>query len=95
MFGGQAGYLFAAKCLTRSHVFKVLVFLYAYTCFIVAYMLRICEVPVSSDQTKGLTTLPNALWNAIITMTTVGYGEISTTTPFGKVVAVMAALCGG
>ncbi len=52
-------------------------------------------MPVQDDYTKGLITMPNALWNAIITMTTVGYGDISTTTPFGKFAAVMAAIAGG
>ena len=39
-------------------------------------------------------TLPQALYWAIITMTSTGYGDIAPTTPSGKFVASLCAICG-
>merc|ERR1712012_1241915 len=39
-------------------------------------------------------SMPQALYWAIITMTSVGYGDISPTTWFGKLVGSVCAICG-
>ena len=43
---------------------------------------------------KEFGSVPRALWWAIITLTTVGYGDVSPVTPLGKVLGSMVALCG-
>lgn len=39
-------------------------------------------------------SIPRALWWSIITLTTVGYGDVSPVTPLGKVMASVVALAG-
>ena len=42
----------------------------------------------------NITTLGNALWWAIITITTVGYGDYTPITPIGRVIAVVVMFSG-
>ena len=37
----------------------------------------------------------NTIWVSVITMTTVGYGDITLFSPMGRVIAVVLALWGG
>ncbi len=39
-------------------------------------------------------SIPRALWWSIITLTTVGYGDVSPVTPLGKFLASLVALAG-
>lgn len=50
---------------------------------------------VESDvQPDKFGSIPRALWWAIITLTTVGYGDVSPATPLGKMMASVIALAG-
>ena len=43
---------------------------------------------------NGFTSIPDSIYWAIVTITTVGYGDISPVTPLGKFVASMIMLMG-
>ena len=45
-------------------------------------------------QPERFGTIPDALWWAAITLTTVGYGDVVPVTGFGRLIAALTALCG-
>jgi len=45
-------------------------------------------------RTPGFESIPNSIYWAVVTITTVGYGDVSPATPFGKFISVMVMLCG-
>ncbi len=49
---------------------------------------------VIEGKTNGFTSIPDSIYWAIVTITTVGYGDISPVTPLGKIVASMIMLLG-
>ena len=48
----------------------------------------------SAVQPEKFGSIPDAMWWSIITLTTVGYGDVSPMTPFGKVIGVFTAFAG-
>ena len=48
----------------------------------------------AAGETSHFKSIPEAFWWAIVTMTTVGYGDMHPITPGGKVVGSVCALCG-
>ncbi len=73
---------------------KILVFL----CFVLTLVVIIGALMYSiesqSPTNKGFTSIPQSIYWAIVTLTTVGYGDISPQTPLGKILAAMVMLLG-
>ncbi len=49
---------------------------------------------VIEGKTNGFNSIPDSIYWAIVTITTVGYGDISPITPLGKLVASLIMLLG-
>ncbi|MFD1928803.1 potassium channel family protein [Sporosarcina siberiensis] len=56
-------------------------------------LLFIIPIPIILVE-PAINTFPDALWWAVVTTTTVGYGDISPITPLGRVLAVVLMLVG-
>lgn len=49
---------------------------------------------VESNQNSGFTSIPRSVYWAIVTLTTVGYGDIAPTTAFGQLIASVIMIMG-
>jgi voltage-gated potassium channel len=87
-FVGEASELGAAL---RASVRKIIVFLGAVLTLvvIVGSMMYLIE-----GEANGFTNIPVSIYWAIVTMTTVGYGDIAPQTPLGKILASAIMIMG-
>lgn len=53
-----------------------------------------CVMYVVEGGKNGFSSIPQSIYWAVVTITTVGYGDISPTTDVGKFIAVIVMLCG-
>lgn len=61
---------------------------------ICAYMLRIFERPLSEASGQNFNDIDTAMWNIIVTMTTVGYGDTFAKSNFGRFLGIGICLWG-
>ena len=87
-YSSEAGVLLGA--LTRSR-YKILVFLYAMLT-IVAIFGALMYVVEGAD--AGFTSIPIGMYWAIVTVSTVGFGDVVPLTPIGRFLASMLVLIG-
>lgn len=85
---GEANLLFTALLQARR---KIFVFLFSVLTLIVIFgaVMFIIEGPE-----HGFDNIPKSIYWAIVTITTVGYGDITPQTALGQLVAGMAMICG-
>lgn len=87
-FVGAANQLVAA--LKKSRV-RIAVFLFSVlvSCIILGTLMYMIEGP-----TNGFTSIPVSIYWTIVTLTTVGFGDITPVTPFGQLVSVIIMILG-
>lgn len=75
----------------RASVRKILVFMYTVLTLVVVFgsVMYLIE-----GEARGYTSIPRSIYWAIVTMTTVGYGDISPQTALGQAVASLVMLLG-
>ena len=79
-----------ARALRASRV-KILVFLY---CVLMLVIIVGAVMYVVEGEANGFTSIPRSVYWAVVTMTTVGYGDISPQTPFGQFLASLVMIMG-
>ncbi|TLP81460.1 ion transporter [Maribacter sp. ACAM166] len=87
-FLGEASQLKSALKASRA---KIIVFLFAV--LIVSVMLGTLMYYVEGDE-AGFTSIPTSVYWTIVTLTTVGYGDIAPITPQGQFIATLIMLLG-
>jgi len=87
-FLGEASQLKRALKASRA---KITVFLFAV--LIVSVMLGTVMYMIEGDE-AGFTSIPTSIYWTIVTLTTVGYGDIAPITPQGQLIATIIMLLG-
>lgn len=85
---GEADMLSSALRASRHKIIVFLTFILA-TVITVGSLMYVIEGP-----TNGFTSIPVSIYWAIVTMTTVGYGDIAPRTAFGQILASMIMIAG-
>lgn len=94
-YGFTANVRFAFKCFIRAEPGASVAIVLFSSVLLLSYLLRIFELPYEiSVGTITWNGYFDSIWCIIITMTTVGYGDVTPRTVFGRLVAITAALWG-
>ncbi|CAD8211313.1 unnamed protein product [Paramecium pentaurelia] len=96
LYACEGNYMFVAKSLMRTSPYtSQFIALVSLIC-IFGYGVRICENPLARNDpaNNNLGRYANALWNIIITITTVGYGDFYTRTDLGRFVIFVVCILG-
>jgi voltage-gated potassium channel len=88
-FIGESNQLMKALKASRA---KIAVFLFAV--LIISIILGTVMYLVEGDQGSGFTSIPRSVYWAIVTLTTVGYGDIAPVTPLGQLIAALIMIMG-
>lgn len=75
----------------ERRAFGAAVYLLAIAFFLASALIYIAEHKI---QPEVFSSIPETMWWAIITLTTVGYGDVSPITPIGKIIGAFTALMG-
>ena len=87
-YSGEANILIRSMLMARR---KILIFLFSVMIVVTIFgsMMYVIEGPIF-----GFTSIPRSIYWAIVTVTTVGYGDITPHTVAGQFIAAMAMLTG-
>src|SRR5262249_31648074 len=62
---------------------------------VVVFLASVAEYFLERDvQPQTFGSVPSALWWAVVTLTTTGYGDVVPVTPLGRMVAALVMICG-
>eukprot|EP00656_Telonema_subtile_P041910 TRINITY_DN4724_c0_g1_i2.p1 TRINITY_DN4724_c0_g1~~TRINITY_DN4724_c0_g1_i2.p1 ORF type:complete len:281 (-),score=52.67 TRINITY_DN4724_c0_g1_i2:227-1069(-) len=89
MYRVDVGAMYMTKVLLKRHPFKVLAFFTVFMLTVFAYTISLFERPTDVD----FQYFRNCLWVAIVTWTTVGFGDIYPTTDLGRTSACLCCCC--
>jgi len=96
-YGFETGVKFTIKCQIMINPESTVMCIFFATVFIFAYLIRIFEMPYFRASKPGdpvFDSFFNAIWFTVITLTTIGYGDISPGTQPGMLLTILLAFWG-
>jgi len=85
---GEANILYAALAQARR---KIFVFLFSVVTLIIIFGALMFIIEGGEN---GFDNIPQSIYWAVVTITTVGYGDIAPQTPLGQFIAAIVMICG-
>ena len=92
--GCEASTIFAVKGLFKQKPYLILVWSLLITTVMFGFQLRLFEGQLSDASGQDFTNMMNCMWNVIITLTSVGYGEFFPKTFWGRIVGIIICFWG-
>ena len=94
-YGFTANLRFTFKSLLKTDPARTVMVTFFFSVLVLAYCLRIFEIEyyIAIEQ-RDFNSYFSSIWCVVITMTTVGYGDMYPVTDFGRCVAIVCALWG-
>lgn len=94
-YGLETTLVFKLRCFLSEYPNPTVLFFFFGTVLSSAYLVRIFEIEYyRHDGTDIFDHYFNAVWFTVITLTTIGYGDISPGTPPGKIITILLAFWG-
>ena len=96
-YGFETGVKFTIKSMLIVNPESTVMYIFFATVFIFAYLIRIFEMPYFRASSPGdpvFDNFFNAIWFTVITLTTIGYGDISPGTQPGMLLTILLAFWG-
>ncbi len=75
----------------ESSSFGAALYLFIVALFVSSALMYLCEHSVQPDK---FSSIPETMWWALITLTTVGYGDVAPITALGKIIGALTAIMG-
>ena len=94
MMGKKLDLFFSFRALFINRTALMLGYCSIIICCMLAYMLKILSYPVNYDLDTKFKSIGNCFWFVVITMTTVGYGDIFPISTLGRVLGMIIAMSG-
>lgn len=95
VYGVQNNITFVVKCIMKETPLKLIMTIFISGIGIFGYAWRIAESPLAIvDQTIQMSDFFTCCWVALLTMTTIGYGDLYPRTNFGRVIGFFCVIYG-
>eukprot|EP00347_Sterkiella_histriomuscorum_P017263 403350062 len=94
MNGCKATTIFTIKSIIQENPYSLISFLFIFTLFTSAYALQVFERPFVNNTPQDYESYWNALWNIVVTMATIGYGDLYPKTFGGRIVGIIICIWG-
>jgi potassium intermediate/small conductance calcium-activated channel subfamily N protein 2 len=92
--GCDANLMFAMKAYMKQKPYQTIGVYLGLTVLIFGYQLKILEGPLSEASNQDFNNFQNAMWNVVVTLATVGYGDFYMKTILGRIVGLVVCFWG-